>query len=84
MVFLSRRCQNKENVLETFLNTEIPFQKHTFYDHRVLNLPQVSSETSLPGRLAQTKPSDLIRREENNSRKRISKRKALVCPQKGI
>ena len=61
MVFLSRRCQNVENVHETFLNTKIPFQKR---DHRVQNVPQVSSETSLP-RLVQNKPSALIRLEEN-------------------
>ena len=64
VVFLSRRCQNAENVHETFLNTKIPFQKRTFYDHRVQNVPQVSSETSLP-RLVQNKPSALICREEN-------------------
>ena len=51
-------------VHETFLNTKIPFQKRTFYDHRVQNVPQVFSETSLP-RLVQTKPSALIRGEEN-------------------
>ena len=84
VAFLSRRCQNKENVHETFLNTKIPFQKRTFYDHTVQNVPQVSSETLMPRRLVHTKPSDLISREENNSRKRISKRKALLCPQKGI
>ena len=64
VAFLSRRCQNKENVHETFLNTKIPFQKRTFYDHRVQDIPQVSSETSLP-RLVQNKPSALICREEN-------------------
>ena len=46
-------------VHETFLNTKIPFQKRTFYDHRVQDIPQVSSETSLP-RLVQNKPSALI------------------------
>ena len=51
-------------VHETFLNTKIPFQKRTFYDHRVQDVPQVFSETSLP-RLVQTKPSALIRGEEN-------------------
>ena len=51
-------------VHETFLNTKIPFQKRTFYDHRVQDIPQVSSETSLP-RLVQNKPSALICREEN-------------------
>ena len=64
MVVLSRRSQNEENVHETFLNTKIPFEKRTLYDHRVQNVPQVSSEPSLP-QLVQTKPSALIRREEN-------------------
>ena len=62
--FFSRRCQNVENVHETFLITNISFQKRTFYDRRVHNVPQVSSETSLP-QLVQNKPSALIRREEN-------------------
>ena len=64
VVFLWRRCQNVENVNETFLNTKIPFQKRTFYDHTVQNIPQVSSKTSLP-RLVQNKPSAMIRREDN-------------------
>ena len=38
--------------------------KRTFYDHRVQNVPQVSSETSLPW-LVQNKSSALARREEN-------------------
>ena len=56
MVFLSRRCQNVENVHETFINT--------FLDYRVQSVPQVSSETSLC-RLVQNMPSALIRREED-------------------
>ena len=65
MVFLSRRCQNVENVHETFINSKIPFWKRTlFFDHRVRNVPQVSSETSLPW-LVQNKPSVPIRRVEN-------------------
>ena len=64
MFFLSRRCLNVENAHETFLNTKIPFQKRTFYDNRVQNIPQLSLETSLP-RLVQNKPSALIRCEEN-------------------
>ena len=64
MVFLSRRCQKVENVHETFINYKIPSKKRTFLDHRVQNVPQVSSETSLR-RLIQNKPSARIRREEN-------------------
>ena len=60
MVFLSRRCQNIENIHQTFINTKIPFQN----DHRVRNVSQVSSETSLPW-LVQNKPSAPIRRVEN-------------------
>ena len=56
VVFLSRRCQNVENVHETFINT--------FLDYRVQSVPQVSSETSLC-RLVQNMPSALIRREED-------------------
>ena len=59
------------------------FKMYFLWPHRVQNATQVSSETSLP-RLVQSKPSTLIRREENKKRKTISKRKALVCPQKGI
>ena len=64
LVFLSRQCQNVENVHETFINTKIPFKRRTFLDHRVQKVSQVSSETSLP-RLVQNKPSALFRREEN-------------------
>ena len=65
VVFLSRRCQNVENVHETFINSKIPFWKRTlFFDHRVRNVPQVSSETSLPW-LVLNKPSAPIRRVEN-------------------
>ena len=65
MVFLSRRCQNVENVHETFINSKIPFWKRTlFFDHRVRNVPQVSSEASLPW-LVKNKPSAPIRRVEN-------------------
>ena len=64
LVFLSRQCQNVENVHETFISTKIPFKRRTFLDHRVQKVPHVSSETSLP-RLVQNKPSALIRREEN-------------------
>ena len=63
-VFLSRQCQNVENVHETFVNTKIPFKRRTFLHHRVEKVPHVSSETSLR-RLVQNKPSALIRREEN-------------------
>ena len=52
VVFLSRRCQNVENVHETFINSQI------------VNVPQVSSETSLPW-LVLNKPSAPIRRVEN-------------------
>ena len=45
--------QNVQNVHETFINTQIPFQKL-----------QVSSETSLPW-MVQNKPSASIRCEEN-------------------
>ena len=64
LVFLSRQCQNVENVHETFISTKIPFKRRTFLDRRVQKVPHVSSETSLP-RLVQNKPSALIRREEN-------------------
>ena len=64
VVIPSRRCQNVGNVHETFANTIISFLKRTFLDHREQNVPQISSETSLP-RLVQNKPSVLIRREEN-------------------
>ena len=66
VVFLSRRCQNVENVHETFLNTKIPFQKRTFYDHRVQNLPKSffrNLATSVG--LKHDKTSALIRHEEN-------------------
>ena len=52
VVFLSCRCQNVENVHETFINSQI------------VNVPQVSSETSLPW-LVKNKPSAPIRRLEN-------------------
>ena len=40
------------------------FKNVLFFDHRVRNVPQVSSETSLPW-LVQNKPSAPIRRVEN-------------------
>ena len=61
---LSHRCQNVENVHETFINTKISFKNRAFLDHRVQNVPQVYSGTS-PRRLVQSKPSALIRPEEN-------------------
>ena len=64
MVFLSRGCQKVENVHKTFINTKFPFKNVLFFDHRVRNVPQVSSETSLPW-LVQNKPSAPIRRVEN-------------------
>ena len=49
VVFLSRRCQNVENVHENFINTKIFFKNLLFFDHTVRksNVPQVSSKTSL-------------------------------------
>ena len=64
LVFLSRQCQNVENVHETFINTKIPFKRRNFLYHRVQKVPHVSSETSLR-RLVQKKPTALIRREQN-------------------
>ena len=64
MVFLSRGCQKVENVHKTFINTKFPFKNVLFFDHRVRNVPQVSSETSLPW-LVKNKPSAPIRRVEN-------------------
>ena len=43
---------------------KFPFKNVPLLDHRVQNVPQVSSETSLP-RLVQNKPSALIRCAEN-------------------
>ena len=43
---------------------KFPFENVPLLDHRVQNVPQVSSETSLP-RLVQNKPSALIRCAEN-------------------
>ena len=60
VVFLSRRCQNVENRPWNLF----PFKNVLFFDHRVRNVPQVSSETSLPW-LVQNKPSAPIRRVEN-------------------
>ena len=57
VVFLSRRYQNVENVHETFVNTRISFWKRTFLDHRVQNVPQVSSVAALVGS-KQAKRSD--------------------------
>ena len=65
MVFLSRRCQNEENVHETFINTKIRFYKRTFLDHRVQNVAQVSSESLLPW-LVQNRPSATILRVETS------------------
>ena len=62
--FLSRRCQNVENVHETFIIQKLIFNDVLFFDYRVRNVPQVSSETSLPW-LVQNKPSAPIRRVEN-------------------
>ena len=53
VVFLSRRCQNVENRPWNLF----PFKNVLFFDHRVRNVPQVSSETSLPW-LVQNKPSE--------------------------
>ena len=64
VVFLSRRCQNVENVHETFINTKIHFKNELFFDHRGRNVPQVSSETSLPW-WVRNKPSAPIRPREN-------------------
>ena len=50
--FRSRWCQ------------KFPFKNVFFFDHRVQNVPQVSSETPLPC-LVQNKPSAPIRRVEN-------------------
>ena len=63
LVFLSRRSQNVENVHEAFINTKFLFKNELFFDHRVRNVPQVSSETLLPW-LVQNKPSAPIRRVE--------------------
>ena len=62
--FLSRRCQNVENVHETFIIQKLFFNDVLFFDHRLRNVPQVSSETSLPW-LVQNKPSAPIRRAQN-------------------
>ena len=62
-VFLSRRCQNIEDVHETFINIKFPFKNVLFFDQRVWNVPRVSSETSLPW-LVQNKPSAPICRVE--------------------
>ena len=43
---------------------KFPFKNVSLLDHRVQNVPQVSSEASLP-RLVQNKPSALIRCAEN-------------------
>ena len=64
MFFLSRRCQNVENVHETFIIQKLIFNDVLFFDYRVRNVPQVSSETSLPW-LVQNKPSAPIRRAQN-------------------
>ena len=64
VVFLSRRCQNVENVHETFMNAKFLFENELFFDHKVRNVPQVSSGTSLPW-LVQNKPSAPISRAEN-------------------
>ena len=64
MAFLSRRCQNVENVHETFINAKFLFENELFFDHKVRNVPQVSSGTSLPW-LVQNKPSAPISRAEN-------------------
>ena len=64
LVFLSRQCQNVENVHETFINTKIAFKRRNFLDHRVQKVPHVSSEISLR-RLVQNKPTALNRRELN-------------------
>ena len=73
--------QNVENVHETLLNTKILLLKVTFYDHRVQNVRQVSSETSLP-RLVQNKPEALcsaVKKTRLNSSKDnfIAKRSRL-------
>ena len=61
MVFLSRRCQNVENVNETFINTKIRFWKHTFLEFRMylkfLHKPRC---------LGWFKTSQALRHEENN------------------
>ena len=44
---LSRRCQNVQNVYETFIKTKIAFLRGAFPDHRVQNEPEISSKTSL-------------------------------------
>ena len=62
--FLSRRCQNVENVHETFIIQKLIFNDVLFFDYRVRNVPQVSSETSLPW-LVQNKLSAPIRRAQN-------------------
>ena len=46
MVFPSHRCQNVENVQETFINTKNSLLK-PFLDHRVQNVPEVSSKPRL-------------------------------------
>ena len=61
--FLLRRSQNVQNVYETFINTKIPFWKRTFLDHRVQNVPEISSKTSLLGWL---ETGQELRREENS------------------
>ena len=53
-VFLSRQCQNVENVHETFINTKL---HRAICRVRVRNVPQVSPETSLPW-LVQNNPSE--------------------------
>ena len=62
MVFLSRRCQNVETVQETFKIQKFPFENVVLFDHRVRNVPQVSSETSLP---CWFKTSQVLRSVEN-------------------
>ena len=61
VVFLSRRCRCRKRPRNLYKHKNSFFKNELFFDHRVRNVPQVSSETSLPW-LVQNKPSAPIRR----------------------
>ena len=64
VVFLSRRCQNVENVNETFINTKFPFNNVLSMTIELRMYLKFLQKLLCLGSLVQNKPS--VRGEENN------------------
>ena len=79
VVFLSCRCQNVENVHETFINSKILFEN----EHSECTSSVFRYLAALVGKKQAKRSEPPVRKQGWIPRKTISKRKAFVCPQKG-